>query len=155
MPTPQPYKNCTDKAKKGVEMLNGFVLKILCKNRTDIFNHLIKMCAKMARCEKNDACIYLKGPQGCGKSTFLRTLNRMNDLIDSVKVIGEILIDGVNIYEKNVDVVNLRKKIGMVFQKSNPFAKSIYENVAYGPKINGINDKNKLITIIKNKRGTN
>ncbi len=89
------------------------------------------------------------GPSGCGKSTFLRSLNRMNDLIPSVHIKGEILIDGLNIYEKKIDVVNLRKKIGMVFQKSNPFAKSIFENIAYGPRINGINDKKKLTEIVE------
>ena len=89
------------------------------------------------------------GPSGCGKSTFLRTLNRMNDLIPNVKITGEILIDGFDIYDKEVDAVNLRKKVGMVFQKSNPFAKSIFENVAYGPKINGINDKKKLAEIVE------
>ena len=89
------------------------------------------------------------GPSGCGKSTFLRSLNRMNDLIDGVKIEGTILIDGINIYDKNIDVVTLRKKVGMVFQKSNPFAKSIYENVAYGPRINGIKDKNQLDEIIE------
>jgi phosphate transport system ATP-binding protein len=91
----------------------------------------------------------LIGPSGCGKSTFLRTLNRMNDLIPGVKLTGEVLIDDFNIYNKQVDVVNLRKKIGMVFQKSNPFAKSIFENVAYGPKINGIHDKKKLTEIVE------
>ncbi len=89
------------------------------------------------------------GPSGCGKSTFLRSLNRMNDLIDGVKIEGIVKIDSINIYDKNIDVVNLRKKVGMVFQKSNPFAKSIYENVAYGPKINGINDKNQLEEIVE------
>ncbi|MCX6288062.1 MAG: phosphate ABC transporter ATP-binding protein PstB [Bacteroidetes bacterium] len=89
------------------------------------------------------------GPSGCGKSTFLRCLNRMNDLIPSVHIKGEILIDGLDIYQKKIDVVNLRKKIGMVFQKSNPFAKSIFENVAYGPKINGISDKKKLTEIVE------
>ena len=88
------------------------------------------------------------GPSGCGKSTFLRTLNRMNDLIPSVRIEGEVLIDDLNIYDKKVDVVNLRKKIGMVFQKSNPFAKSIFENIAYGPKINGIYDRKKLEEIV-------
>jgi len=83
----------------------------------------------------------LIGPSGCGKSTFLRVLNRMNDLIDHVKIEGEVLIDGVNIYEKQIDVVNLRKRIGMVFQKSNLFPKTIYENIVYGLKINGIRDK--------------
>ncbi|MFA6923433.1 MAG: phosphate ABC transporter ATP-binding protein PstB [Bacteroidales bacterium] len=91
----------------------------------------------------------LIGPSGCGKSTFLRTLNRMNDLIDNVKITGEILIDGTNIYAQNVDVVNLRKKIGMVFQKSNPFAKSTYDNIAYGPRINGIKDKKQLDEIVE------
>ena len=89
------------------------------------------------------------GPSGCGKSTFLRTLNRMNDLIENVKIEGEVNIDGINIYQKNIDVVNLRKKVGMIFQKSNPFAKSIYDNVTYGPKINGISKKSKLDEIVE------
>jgi phosphate transport system ATP-binding protein len=89
------------------------------------------------------------GPSGCGKSTFLRSLNRMNDLISGVKIEGNILIDNINIYDKNIDVVTLRKKVGMVFQKSNPFAKSIYENVAYGPRINGVKDKNQLDEIVE------
>ncbi len=89
------------------------------------------------------------GPSGCGKSTFLRTLNRMNDLIENVRVEGEVFIDDVNIYQKNIDVVNLRKKVGMIFQKSNPFAKSIYENIAYGPKINGITGKKELDEIVE------
>jgi phosphate transport system ATP-binding protein len=82
------------------------------------------------------------GPSGCGKSTFLRTLNRMNDTIPSARVEGRVTIDGKNIYEPNTDVVSLRRKVGMVFQKSNPFPKSIFENVAYGIRINGIH-KNK------------
>jgi len=81
------------------------------------------------------------GPSGCGKSTFLRVINRMNDLIDHVRIDGEVVIDGVNIYDKQIDVVNLRKKIGMVFQKSNLFPKTTYENIIYGLKINGIRDK--------------
>ena len=89
------------------------------------------------------------GPSGCGKSTFLRSLNRMNDLIPSVKISGEILIDGLNIYQKKIDVVNLRKKIGMVFQKSNPFARSIFENIAYGPRINGVSNMKKLGEIVE------
>ncbi|WP_349037808.1 phosphate ABC transporter ATP-binding protein PstB [Pseudotabrizicola sp. 4114] len=78
------------------------------------------------------------GPSGCGKSTFLRCLNRMNDTVASARVTGEILIDGENIYDKRVDPVQLRAKVGMVFQKPNPFPKSIYDNVAYGPKIHGL-----------------
>lgn len=78
------------------------------------------------------------GPSGCGKSTFLRCLNRMNDTIDVCRVSGEILIDGENIYDRSVDPVQLRAKVGMVFQKPNPFPKSIYDNVAYGPRIHGL-----------------
>ena len=78
------------------------------------------------------------GPSGCGKSTFLRTLNRMNDTIPATRVEGEVLIDGENVYAPGTDVVSLRRKVGMVFQKSNPFPKSIFENVAYGIRINGI-----------------
>jgi len=89
------------------------------------------------------------GPSGCGKSTFLRVLNRMNDLIDHVKTEGEVYIDGVNIYDKSLDVVNLRKNVGMVFQKSNLFPKTIYENIVYGPKINGIRDKKLLDEIVE------
>ena len=81
------------------------------------------------------------GPSGCGKSTFLRSLNRMNDVIASARGDGRILIDGRNIYDEDVDVVEIRRRVGMVFQKSNPFPKSIFENVAYGLKINGIKDK--------------
>jgi phosphate transport system ATP-binding protein len=84
------------------------------------------------------------GPSGCGKSTFLRVLNRMNDLINSVNLTGEILIDGTNIYKNNIDVVDLRRRIGMIFQKSNLFPKSIYDNIIYGPKINGTTNKKKL-----------
>ena len=82
----------------------------------------------------------LIGPSGCGKSTYLRLFNRMNDLIDNIKIEGEVLIDGKNIYEKGTNVDSLRKQTGMVFQKPNPFPKSIFENVAYGLKVNGIND---------------
>ncbi|MBP0616228.1 phosphate ABC transporter ATP-binding protein PstB [Jiella mangrovi] len=80
----------------------------------------------------------LIGPSGCGKSTYLRCLNRMNDTIDSAKVAGEILLDGEDVYDPDIDVVELRARVGMVFQKPNPFPKSIYDNVAYGPKIHGL-----------------
>ncbi|MDW7650766.1 MAG: phosphate ABC transporter ATP-binding protein PstB [Bacillota bacterium] len=91
----------------------------------------------------------LIGPSGCGKSTFLRTLNRLNDLIDSVKIEGNVALDGADIYDKSCDVVALRKKVGMVFQKPNPFPKTIYENVAYGPRIHGIRDKKRLDVIVE------
>lgn len=80
----------------------------------------------------------LIGPSGCGKSTFLRTLNRMNDLVPGARLEGKVLLDDKDIYERSVDVVDLRRRVGMVFQRSNPFPKSIYENVAYGPRIHGV-----------------
>ena len=90
------------------------------------------------------------GPSGCGKSTFLRTLNRMNDLIPIVKITGELDFHGQNIYESSVDVTGLRKRIGMVFQKANPFPMSIYDNVAYGPRTHGVRSKAKLDEIVEN-----
>jgi phosphate transport system ATP-binding protein len=87
------------------------------------------------------------GPSGCGKSSFLRTFNRMNDLIPGTRVDGEILMGGRSIYER--DVVELRRLVGMVFQKPNPFPKSIYDNVAYGPRVNGVRDKGKLSEIVE------
>ena len=86
----------------------------------------------------NHEVIAMIGPSGCGKSTFIRCLNRMNDTIDGCRITGEITLDGVDIYGKNIDVVPLRAQVGMVFQKPNPFPKSIYENIAYGPKIHGL-----------------
>ena len=91
----------------------------------------------------------LIGPSGCGKSTFLRCLNRMNDLIESAKIAGRVEIDGQDIYAKDVDPVLLRRKVGMIFQKSNPFPKSIYENIAYGPRIHGVKDKRTLDEIVE------
>lgn len=98
--------------------------------------------------EKNKVTALI-GPSGCGKSTFLRTLNRLNDLIDSVRIEGKITIYGEDIYDKNCDVVALRKKVGMVFQKPNPFPKTIYENVAYGPRIHGTKDRKSLDVIVE------
>lgn len=86
----------------------------------------------------NDNVIAFIGPSGCGKSTFLRTLNRMNDTVASARVEGEITLDGENIYNPSMDVVQLRARVGMVFQKPNPFPKSIYDNIAYGPRIHGL-----------------
>jgi phosphate transport system ATP-binding protein len=92
----------------------------------------------------------LIGPSGCGKSTFLRCINRMNDLIDGARVEGRILLDGDDVLGPKVDVVELRKRVGMVFQKSNPFPKSIFENVAYGPRVAGIRGKQVLYEIVEN-----
>ena len=84
------------------------------------------------------------GPSGCGKSTFLKTLNRMNDLVDGVRIDGKVLLDGEDIYDPSVDTTILRKKVGMVFQQPNPFPMSIYDNIAYGPRVHGIRDKKRL-----------
>jgi len=89
------------------------------------------------------------GPSGCGKSTFLRTMNRMNDLIDGVRVSGSVLLDGRDIYAPGIDLIGLRKQVGMVFQKSNPFPKSIFENVAYGPRVHGLRDYSTLEDIVE------
>jgi phosphate transport system ATP-binding protein len=92
----------------------------------------------------------LIGPSGCGKSTFLKTLNRMNDLVPGVRIEGEVNYDGRNLYAPDVDVTEIRKEIGMVFQKANPFPMSIYDNVAYGPRTHGIRGKLKLDEIVEN-----
>lgn len=89
------------------------------------------------------------GPSGCGKSTFLKSLNRMNDLIENVRIEGSVTLDGENIYDSKVDTTLLRKKIGMVFQQPNPFPMSIYDNIAYGPRIHGIRNKAKLDEIVE------
>ena len=99
--------------------------------------------------ERNTVTAFI-GPSGCGKSTFLRLLNRMNDLIEGTRLSGEIRIDGEDIYGRDVEVVELRKKVVMVFQKPNPFPKTIYENVAYGLRVNGVNDENYIEeTVVK------
>ena len=90
------------------------------------------------------------GPSGCGKSTFLKCLNRMNDLVECARIEGQVLLDGEDIYDKRVDTTLLRKKVGMVFQQPNPFPMSIYDNIAYGPRIHGIKNKSKLDEIVEN-----
>ena len=98
--------------------------------------------------ERNSITAFI-GPSGCGKSTFLKTLNRMNDLVDGVSITGSVQIDGRDIYERGVDTTLLRKKVGMVFQQPNPFPMSIYDNVAYGPRVHGIKDKKTLDRIVE------
>lgn len=98
---------------------------------------------------QRDSITAFIGPSGCGKSTFLRTLNRMNDLIDGVRIDGEVIIDSQDLYNSNIDVVALRKKVGMVFQRPNPFPMSVYDNIAYGPRVHGIKDKKKLDEIVE------
>ncbi len=109
-------------------------------------NHALKGISMNIRSNAVTAFI---GPSGCGKSTFLKTLNRMNDLIDSVKIEGTVLLDGEDIYAPDVDTNVLRKKIGMVFQQPNPFPMSIYDNIAYGPRVHGIKDKKTLDRIVE------
>ena len=96
-----------------------------------------------------NAVTALIGPSGCGKSTFLKTLNRMNDLIDNVRIEGKVLLDGDDIYAPGVDTTILRKKVGMVFQQPNPFPMSVYDNIAYGPRIHGIRNKKRLDEIVE------
>lgn len=99
---------------------------------------------------RENTVMALIGPSGCGKSTFLKCLNRMNDLVDGVKVDGKVLLDGEDIYDPGVDTTLLRKKVGMVFQQPNPFPMSIYDNIAYGPRIHGIKNKSRLDEIVEN-----
>lgn len=98
---------------------------------------------------KENAITAFIGPSGCGKSTFLKTLNRMNDLEDNVRITGTVKLDGEDIYGKNIDTTILRKKVGMVFQQPNPFPMSIYDNIAYGPRVHGIKDKKSLDRIVE------
>ena len=97
----------------------------------------------------SNAITTLIGPSGCGKSTFLKTLNRMNDLIDNVRITGQVTLDGEDIFDKNMDVTMLRKRVGMVFQQPNPFPMSVYDNIAYGPRVHGIKNKAKLDEIVE------
>lgn len=98
---------------------------------------------------KDHAVTAFIGPSGCGKSTFLKCINRMNDLVESVRIDGQILLDGEDIYDRRVNITLLRKKVGMVFQQPNPFPMSIYDNIAYGPRIHGIKSKTELDRIVE------
>ena len=109
-------------------------------------NHALKNVSMKIR---NRAVTAFIGPSGCGKSTFLRTLNRMNDLVDGVKITGRVDLDGEDIYGSNVDTTLLRKKVGMVFQQPNPFPMSIYDNIAYGPRVPGIKERARLDEIVE------
>jgi phosphate transport system ATP-binding protein len=115
----------------------------------DLFYGNIQALKKVNLTIRENRVTALIGPSGCGKSTFLRTLNRLNDLINSVRITGDVKINGESIYDKNCDVVALRKRVGMVFQKANPFPKTIYENVAYGPRIHGVRERKRLDGIVE------
>lgn len=122
--------------------------KILVKNLNLYYGNMQALKEVNLTVPKN-AITALIGPSGCGKTTFLRSLNRLNDLINGVRISGEILLDGENIYAPETDVVALRKKVGMVFQKPNPFPMSVYDNVAYGPRIHGVRNHGQLDAIVE------
>lgn len=123
------------------------VMKITVENE-DLFYGSFQALKKVSLNIEKNKITALIGPSGCGKSTFLKTLNRMNDLEKNVKITGKLTLDGVDIY-KDIDSIELRKRVGMVFQQPNPFPKSVYDNVAYGPRINGIRSKVKLDEIVE------
>ena len=118
------------------------------KNINLYYSHFHALKDVNVKIEKNSVAAFI-GPSGCGKSTFLRIFNRMNDLFDNVKISGEALINNINIYNKNTDIVELRRNVGMVFQKPNPFPKSIYENVAFGLRVNGDFNKKEIDEIVE------
>jgi len=161
--SPEPHQ---DKARGAVETEKGRELvpreiretvgnitvpnpRMTCRN-VNVFYGEKQAIKKVSLDIGRNEVVAMIGPSGCGKSTFIRCLNRMNDTIDGCRVTGEIILDGLNIYDKNVDVVPLRAQVGMVFQKPNPFPKSIYENIAYGPKIHGLaQNKTELDEIVE------
>ena len=131
-----------------MERGNTLDIKISTKNLNLYYgqNHALKDVNMEIEAGKITALI---GPSGCGKSTYLKTLNRMNDLVEGVRITGKILLDGESIYDPKVDVTILRKKVGMVFQKPNPFPMSIYDNIAYGPRVHGIKSRSDLDGIVE------
>lgn len=131
---------------KGIDMKND--IKISVKNLNLYYGETQALKNVSMDIKKNAITAFI-GPSGCGKSTFLKTLNRMNDLVENVRIDGEVLIDGEDIYDKSVDTTLLRKKVGMVFQQPNPFPMSIYDNIAYGPRVHGIRSKAKLDNIVE------
>ncbi len=131
-------KNTSEKEETCIEVKD---LNLFYSNKQALYGVNMKM-------PKKKVTAYI-GPSGCGKSTLLRCINRMNDLVDNVRIDGQILLDGENIYAKSVNVADLRRRVGMVFQKPNPFPKSIYENVAYGLRIQGINDRAILDEVVE------
>ena len=118
-------------------------------NHLDMYYGNFQALKKIDLAVPANSIMALIGPSGCGKSTFLKTLNRMNDLIPGSRIEGDVCIDGEDIYHGELDVIDLRRRVGMVFQKPNPFPKSIYDNVAYGPRVNGIRDKKVLDEIVE------
>jgi phosphate transport system ATP-binding protein len=118
-------------------------------NKLTLYYGDTKALKKVSFAVHRNSVMALIGPSGCGKSTCLRTINRMNDLIENVRIEGEVLLDGSDVYHPDTDVVMLRKRVGMVFQRPNPFPMSIYDNIAYGPRVHGIKDKAALDEIVE------
>ncbi|MDR7867409.1 MAG: phosphate ABC transporter ATP-binding protein PstB [Sporomusaceae bacterium] len=118
-------------------------------NKLSLYYGDTQALKKVSFAVRKNSVMALIGPSGCGKSTCLRTINRMNDLIENVSIEGEVLLDGVDVYHPDTDVVMLRKRVGMVFQRPNPFPMSIYDNIAYGPRVHGIKDKAALDGIVE------
>lgn len=118
-------------------------------NKLQLYYGDVLALKKVSLSVPENSVLALIGPSGCGKSTCLRTINRMNDLIENVRVDGQVLVDGQNIYDPDTDVVKLRKRVGMVFQRPNPFLMSIYDNVAYGPRVHGLNKKSVLDEVVE------
>jgi phosphate transport system ATP-binding protein len=128
------------------KITNGF--KIIAENLDFFYGPVQALFAVSMNISENRVTALI-GPSGCGKSTFLRTLNRMNDIIDGTRLTGSVRIDNEDIYRSGIDVVDLRRRVGMVFQKSNPFPKTIFENVAFGPRIHGEHSKPRLDEIVE------
>ena len=134
--------------KKDKDSLENLELKMAVES-LDLFYSTFQALVGINLTIPNKKIIAIIGPSGCGKSTLLRSLNRMNDLTPNVRIEGRVLLDGDNIYEPNVDVVDVRRRVGMVFQRPNPFPKSIYDNVTYGPHLYGIRRRNLLDEIVE------
>jgi phosphate transport system ATP-binding protein len=117
-------------------------------NKLSLYYGDTQALKKVSFAVRKNSVMALIGPSGCGKSTCLRTINRMNDLIDNVRIEGEVQLDGLDVYHPDTDVVMLRKRVGMVFQRPNPFPMSIYDNIAYGPRVHGIKDRAVLDGIV-------
>ena len=129
-------------------LVDGSRVKVAARNLDVFYGETQALHGISLEAEANRVTALI-GPSGCGKSTFLRSINRMNDLVPGVRRRGLILLDGQDIHDPSVDVVDLRRRVGMVFQRSNPFPKSIYENVAYGPRIHGVADRATLDEIVR------
>lgn len=135
-------------AARSAEEIAGQDKKVVCRE-LDFYYGELQALHRISLDVPKHCVTALIGPSGCGKSTFLRCLNRMNDMIEGTSVRGEILLDDIDIYQRGTDVVELRKRIGMVFQKSNPFPKSIYDNIAYGPRVAGVRKRAVLDEIVE------